>query len=265
MTSTPPPIAGLDVVGLVRQARRRADASQRELAERAGVAASTVGRIEAGSLIPSLTVLVELLAVADIRLVALGPDRRMVQPMLDAPDHNLRDGAGRRYPSHLDVIIDPTGYDWWGGRYGLARPPETFLRDRERRDVQRRRSRWEVRVALLRHVPPPPTVAYWARSRAQRPPPYARGARPPARPGAAVPAPRAGPQPDRTSDQVRAPQLHPWSESQPDPWGDPRRDPQLYPWSDQQPDPQRDPWSDPWPDPWQNPWQDSSPERGPAG
>ncbi|WP_431909905.1 hypothetical protein [Micromonospora carbonacea] len=40
--------------------------------------------------------------------------------------------------------------------YGLARPPETFYRNRSYRDAMRRRSRWEVRVAKLRHVPPPP-------------------------------------------------------------------------------------------------------------
>lgn len=157
--------AGLDVVGLVRAARRRADTSQREMAEKAGVSAATVGRIEAGSLRPSLAVLEAVLAVAGIRLVAVGADNRAVPPMWDAPDGNLRDGAGRRYPSHLDVIVDPTGWDWWGGRYGLARPPETFLRDRERRDVQRRRSTWEVRVARFRSVRPPPTVAQWRETR----------------------------------------------------------------------------------------------------
>jgi transcriptional regulator with XRE-family HTH domain len=157
--------AGLDVVGLVRAARRRADTSQREMAEKAGVSAATIGRIEAGSLRPSLAVLEAVLAVAGIRLVAVGADNRAVPPMWDAPDGNLRDGAGRRYPSHLDVIVDPTGWDWWGGRYGLARPPETFLRDRERRDVQRRRSTWEVRVAQFRSVRPPPTVAQWLEAR----------------------------------------------------------------------------------------------------
>ncbi len=157
--------AGLDVVGLVRAARRRADTSQREMAEKAGIAASTIGRIEAGSLRPSLAVVEAVLAVAGIRLVAVGPDGRAVPPMWDAPDGNLRDGAGRRYPSHLDVIVDPTGWDWWGGRYGLARPPETFLRDRERRDVQRRRSTWEVRVARFQAVRPPPTVRQWLEDR----------------------------------------------------------------------------------------------------
>ncbi|TCK26519.1 helix-turn-helix domain-containing protein [Pseudonocardia endophytica] len=180
-------IAGLDVVGLVRAARRRADTSQREMAEKAGLAASTVGRIEAGSLHPSLAVLEAVLAAAGIRLVAVGPDGKAVPPMLDAPDHNLRDGAGRRYPSHLDVIIDPTGWDWWGGRYGLARPPETFLRDRERRDVQRRRSRWEVRVALLYGIPPPMTVEQWVRAQKAR-----RGRR------------RAAPVIDRTGGGSRA-------------------------------------------------------------
>lgn len=153
---TVPPDAD-DPVGLVRAARRRADCSQREIAERAGVAASTVGRIEAGSLAPSLAVLRRLLAAAGLRLVAVDGDGRLVLPMSDDRD-DLRDGADRRYPSHLDTILDPVDGEWWGDRYGLTSPPETFRRDRFRRDARRRRSRWEVRVAQCRADPPPPEV-----------------------------------------------------------------------------------------------------------
>lgn len=151
-----------DLVGLVRTARRRADCSQRELAERAGLSASTVGRIEAGRLNPSLATLRALLAVAGLDLVAVDMRGRLVRPMLDHRD-DLRDGAERRYPSHLDTILDPRSGDWWGDRYGLCRPPETFRRDRRRRDAQRARSQWEVRVAQTRHLPPPPTPREWAR------------------------------------------------------------------------------------------------------
>lgn len=144
-----------DPVGLVRAARRRADCSQREMAERAGVSASTVGRIEAGALAPSLAVLGRILAVADLRLVAVDAEGRLVLPMGDDRD-DLRDAAGRRYPSHLDTVLDPHDGDWWGDRYGLTAPPETFHRDRRHRDARRRRSQWEVRVAQHRHLPPPP-------------------------------------------------------------------------------------------------------------
>ena len=67
------------------------------------------------------------------------------EPMKDWRD--TRDGAERRYPSHLDIILDPRPGDWWADQYGLTAPPETFRRDRAVRDMQRKRSQWEVRVA----------------------------------------------------------------------------------------------------------------------
>jgi transcriptional regulator with XRE-family HTH domain len=140
--------------GLVRAARRRADLSQRELALAAGVHGSTVGRIESGHLTPSLEMLLRLLAAAGLHLAVVDGDGRLVQPMEDRDD--IRDGAERRYPAHLDTILDPRPGEWWADTYGLARPPETFYRDRRRRDMMRARSRWEVRVALLRGVAPPP-------------------------------------------------------------------------------------------------------------
>jgi transcriptional regulator with XRE-family HTH domain len=151
-----PDNGGLLVSGLVRAARRRADLNQRELARRAGVSASTVGRIEAGTLVPSLATLIRLLAVADLELVVIDGDRRQVAPM--EPFESATDGAGRRYPAHLDTILDPRMGEWWGDLYGLARPPETFHRDRAKRDAQRARSRWEVRVAQTRHIIPPPRI-----------------------------------------------------------------------------------------------------------
>ncbi|MBC3190183.1 helix-turn-helix transcriptional regulator [Pseudonocardia sp. C8] len=161
-----PPPAPVDVVlpdisGLVRAVRRRADLSQRELAERTGLARSTIGRIESRTLTPGLETLTTILAVAGVRLVAVDENNRRVPPMEDPPGDDLRDGAGRRYPSHLDTILDPAPGDWWGDRFGLARPPETFKRDRVMRDVMRRRSVWEVRVNQFWTAHPPPTVEFW--------------------------------------------------------------------------------------------------------
>lgn len=151
----PPPYVQPEAIsGLIRKVRRLADLSQRELAHATRVSRTTIGRIEAGSLIPSLDTLLRLLATARLTLVVADEDGRVVQPMRIWDD--TRDGAGRQFPAHLDLTLDPTGDDWWASVYGLAKPPETFHRDREWRDAKRRRSQWEVRVAQFRHVPPPP-------------------------------------------------------------------------------------------------------------
>jgi transcriptional regulator with XRE-family HTH domain len=139
--------------GLLRAARRRADLSQRDLARAAKIHPSTVGRIEAGELQPSLEIFRRLLGAAGLYFAVVDDDGRVVHPMCDRED--LLDGAERRYPAHLDVIPDPTPGEWWGGKYGLSRPPETFHRDRRYRDERRKASQWEVRVAKYRHVPPP--------------------------------------------------------------------------------------------------------------
>jgi hypothetical protein len=97
-----------------------------------------------------------LLGVADIHLVAVDPDGHVVLPVGSWDDS--RDGAGRHYPAHLDTVLDPLLGEWWGDRFGLARPPETFHRDRARRDAQRARSRWEVRVAKYWSHSEPPIV-----------------------------------------------------------------------------------------------------------
>lgn len=167
MDDSDPELASrLDPSGLCRAIRRRADASQRELAQRAGVSRSTVARIESGRLTPSLAVLERLLDVADLVLVAVDRNGRLVVPMMDLPgDQEVRDGDGKRFPAHLDTTLDPVGDEWWGSCYGLAKPPESAHRDRRRRDVQRRRSQWDVRVEQFRDVPPPPTVQEWLRRR----------------------------------------------------------------------------------------------------
>ncbi len=107
---------------------------------------------------PSVNILRRLLGATGHYLVVTDDEGCVLQPMSDRDD--LRDGAERRYPSHLDTICDPKPGEWWADKYGLARPPETFYRDRRRRDAQRRRSQWEVRVAKYRHAPPPPEVDF---------------------------------------------------------------------------------------------------------
>jgi transcriptional regulator with XRE-family HTH domain len=128
------------------------------LAKAAGVHKSTVGRIEARQQMPSLALFVHLLTTAGFNLVAVDEEANVLRPMRDKDD--LLDGAERRYPSHLDVIPDPKAGEWWADVYGLARPPETFHRDRTYRDARRKRSQWEVRVAKYRYDPEPKEVPF---------------------------------------------------------------------------------------------------------
>ena len=145
---------GLPVGGLVRRVRRILGLSQRELAQLAQTSHSMISRTETGAARPSVDLLERILRLARLHLTVLDDDGRMVLPMQVWDD--ARDGAGRRYPAHLDTILDPIPGEWWGDLYGLARPPETFHRDPWRRAAQRRRSQWEVRVAQHRRDPPPP-------------------------------------------------------------------------------------------------------------
>jgi transcriptional regulator with XRE-family HTH domain len=150
-------------VGLVRRARRIADLSQRELATKAGVSRAMIGRIESGNTVPSLGVFQRIMRAAGLYLVVVDENGKLIQPMRDRED--VQDGAGRRYPSHLDTILDPEPGQWWADIYGLAAPPETFYRDRAYRDAQRRLSVWQVRVKQNRNAPRPPDPKTAARYR----------------------------------------------------------------------------------------------------
>lgn len=72
---------------MLRSARRRAGLSQRDLAERAGVPQSTIGRIETGVLDPRATTLDRLLRACGEELRAAprrgaGVDRSLIRAML---------------------------------------------------------------------------------------------------------------------------------------------------------------------------------------
>ncbi|WP_116076192.1 helix-turn-helix domain-containing protein [Asanoa ferruginea] len=144
----------LPVSGLVRAARLRADLSQRQLAAKSAISRGTVSKVETGESMPSLAMMERLLGACGFRLVVVDQHNRRLRPMVDSD--NTLDLADRRFPAHLDVILDPEPGEWWADIYGLARPPETFYRNRRVRDQQRRRSQWEVRVKQFRNAPPPP-------------------------------------------------------------------------------------------------------------
>jgi transcriptional regulator with XRE-family HTH domain len=156
-------VGAYPVPGLLRRARRIADLSQHQLAARAKVSQSTVARTESGTLVPSLNTFQCLLNAAGLSLVVVDAEGRVIKPMRESDD--TRGGGDRRYPSHLDTILDPRGGEWWGDNYGLARPPETFFRDRRRRDRARAISEYEVRARLHRHDHPP--LEYDALTRAE--------------------------------------------------------------------------------------------------
>lgn len=153
------PLARLEqstLPGLVRRVRRIADVSQRELATRIGVSQATVSRLEAGRLVPSIATLLRIVDAAELMLVVTNADGKVIEPMRVWDE--TRDGGEKMFPAHLDLVLDPTADDWWASRYGLAKPPETYHRNRVWRDAKRRRSAWEVRVKQFRHDPPPPKV-----------------------------------------------------------------------------------------------------------
>src|SRR5262245_37864357 len=113
-------VSGYPVPGLLRRARRQADLSQPQLADNAKAPQSTVARIESG-IAPSLKTFQRLLSAAGLSLVVIDGEGRVVLPMRESDD--TRNGGDRRYPSHLDTVLDPRTGEWWGDAYGLARPP----------------------------------------------------------------------------------------------------------------------------------------------
>jgi transcriptional regulator with XRE-family HTH domain len=152
-------LGGYPLSGIIRRVRRTADFSQRELAKHAGVSAGTIAEIETGAVTPSLDVLQRVLHAANYQLVVVDESGRLVLPL--EVWQNVTDLAGRRFPAHLDTVLDPEFGEWWADGYGLTRPPETFRRNRVYRDYLRRKSRWEVRVAQLRRAPPPRLPPGW--------------------------------------------------------------------------------------------------------
>ncbi|MEV4496684.1 helix-turn-helix transcriptional regulator [Micromonospora arborensis] len=102
-----PTVGRFPIAGLVRRARRIKGLGQRQMARFARVSPSTVGKVEAGSMTPSLAVLERLLATAGLYLTVVDQEGRVIQPMADRED--VHDGAGRRYPSHRATPADRPG------------------------------------------------------------------------------------------------------------------------------------------------------------
>jgi transcriptional regulator with XRE-family HTH domain len=124
----------------LRAARRRADLSQRELADKAGVPQSTVARVERLPTKASVSSVAILLAATGLRLAVLDQDGAEVEPE-DESDADRRDRGHRRYPAHLD--LRPGSDHWWGYGWPMfdGKEPEfTFDRDRWTRDWRREKA-----------------------------------------------------------------------------------------------------------------------------
>ena len=99
----------MDAARVLRQARRRAGLTQRELAERAGVPQSRIAKIESGAVIPGVDTLDRLLEVCGEGLESLprpgiGVDRTLVQELLSLePAERLKraDTEARRMARRL--------------------------------------------------------------------------------------------------------------------------------------------------------------------
>lgn len=92
-------LQGMSIANLVREARRRAGLTQGELAERAGVPKSTVGRVESGARVPSSEMVERLVGAAGFRVsVSLsehdpGTDSMFERTLCRSPAQRLADAT----------------------------------------------------------------------------------------------------------------------------------------------------------------------------
>lgn len=110
-------------LGLVlREARRRAGISQRELAARSGQPVGTVASVEGGSRDASVTRYAAMLAACGWGFQVVDDDGTVVDVLVDTEP---RDKAGRRYPAHVRLRSSTPRGAWWGDRVGpyWGRPP----------------------------------------------------------------------------------------------------------------------------------------------
>jgi HTH-type transcriptional regulator/antitoxin HipB len=89
-----------DAGGQLARPRRRADLSQRELADRAGLSQSAVAAYETNERDVSARRLDEILRLGGLRLAVVDDQGEEVPAF---PADVVRDNAGRRFPAHLDV------------------------------------------------------------------------------------------------------------------------------------------------------------------
>jgi transcriptional regulator with XRE-family HTH domain/GNAT superfamily N-acetyltransferase len=154
-----------DLGVLLRALRRQGDLSQRDLAARAGVPASTVARIESGRATDPKFRTVERLVRAAGGVLAMGvaPSTELGQVPTN-PNEGYADAAGRYYPAHLDVREVRSPKDWSGAwwaylddlppeRWPVKVPAFTYDLSRRHRDVRRERESKSARVTVRLTTP----------------------------------------------------------------------------------------------------------------
>lgn len=170
--------ATFPVADCLRQARRLADLSQRELAHRAGVGRSLVARLESGQAVhPSIHTVLRLLEAAGLQLVVTDGSGEHVPPMRA---ECMRDQAERHFPAHLDVRRCTKFGDWWYDhlRTTLAPgPTHTFDRSRHSRDWLRGLHGRSAADADERHEMCEPRPPDWRAADVSRRTPWRRARR----------------------------------------------------------------------------------------
>ncbi|MEO5746005.1 MAG: helix-turn-helix transcriptional regulator [Terracoccus sp.] len=143
------------VARYVVRARRRADLSQRELAQLVGVSQSTICRVEAGEGQVGASTFVRILTMAGLTLTVTDASGATVAPV---SADTVRDNAGRRFPAHLDVGPPdvPTQEQLNSPRYDRQQPRASYHL-RARRDRIRSLSPDAKREALAIGRPDPTT------------------------------------------------------------------------------------------------------------
>jgi transcriptional regulator with XRE-family HTH domain len=135
MTGQARAVADFDLSGALRRIRRRADLSQRQLAEACAVSQSVIARAEAGRRDVPVALLQCAAMLAGLRLALLDEHGEEITGMsVDA----VRDRNGRHFPAHLDTVSSDERSHRYEERYYRARPWYTVDRDRDTRDAYRR-------------------------------------------------------------------------------------------------------------------------------
>ncbi len=148
----------VQIGSVLRAVRRRSDLSQRELARLADVPVSTVARLESGEAQdPRFRTVERLVGAAgfQLRVEPVSARPSDVEPI---PHEDWRDGAGRHFPAHLDVIELTRPERWWGAWWASTTirekwpldqvPAVTFDRSRWVRDERRRRAALGARAVI---------------------------------------------------------------------------------------------------------------------